>query len=270
MLWPVDLAVIYPHPRSGLPAWQPVAAALLLLGLSAVVVHQGGRRPWLPVGWLFYLVTLLPVSGIVQVGYHARADRFTYVPLIGVLVAIVWTLGDGVAGRGAARRPPHLLVALVVAACVALTWRQLGHWRTSVDLFSHVVAVTTDNSRAHYNLGTALEELGDTEGAATHFRETIRIEPGFAEAHFNLTRITMRRGDLDAAAALAREERERWPTHPHTYVDLGAVAALQGRDEEAIRWFEEALRLDPESGDARHNLEVLRARQGLPTSSGVR
>ena len=287
MLWPVDLAVIYPYPRN-LPVWQPIVAAAIVVAISLAAIRAGRSRPWLPIGWLFYLIGLAPVLGLVQVGYHARADRFTYVPMIGLFIIVAWGVPDLVEwiGRGTttAETPPArgrrsradrrrgsttaahdpllgglaIIVVLVLAAC---TWRQVGYWRSSIDLFTHTVAVTADNGYAHYNLSTAYQERGDVERTLVHLREALRINPRHAEAHFNLTRLMMKQGNLDEAAALVREGRTTWPSNPNTFVDLGVLAVLQGRSDEAIEWFTEALRLSPDLPDARHNLEALQAQK---------
>jgi tetratricopeptide (TPR) repeat protein len=282
MLWPAGLAVIYPYPRAGIPLWQPIGAALLVGGVSAAALRSRERRPWLAVGWFFYLVTLVPVLGLVQVGYQARADRYTYVPLIGLFVVVAWGLPELVrsiagdrssprgraqarrrgAGPSAAAAPEHApLLATVAALAIAVlsirTWVQVGHWRSSIDLFTHAIRVTTDNAYAHYNLSTAYQERGDVERAVVHLREALRVHPRMAEAHFNLTRLLMKLGRLDEAAVLVAEEQAWWPSDPHTLVDLGVLAVLQGRTDDAIARFTEALRLAPDLPDARHNLEAL-------------
>ena len=282
MLWPVDLAVIYPYPRAGRPLWQPIAATATLAVVSFAALRSVRERPWLAAGWLFYLVTLVPVLGLVQVGYHARADRFTYVPLLGIFVIVAWGVSDRFGRAGVATAPapsrasrrdktkarstPSVpagarglaaVAATIVVVLSVLTWRQVGRWRSSIDLFSHAVAVTSDNAYAQYNLSTAYQEAGDAERTIVHLREALRIHPELVDAHYNLTRLLMKRGQLDEAATLVREQQRLWPSSPHTMVDLGVLAVLQGDNDAAIRWFTEALRLSPDLPDARNNLQAL-------------
>jgi Flp pilus assembly protein TadD len=283
MVWPVGLSPIYPYPRDGIPLWEPMGALVLVLAASVAAVLGRERRPWLAVGWCFYLVTLLPVLGFVQVGYQARADRYTYVPLLGLFVIVAWGVPElarslrsttpASRGRAAARRrsaaTDHGPVLLVLAAIVLLalsirTWTQVGYWRTSVELFSRAIQVTTDNAYAQYNLSTAYQEQGDDARAILHLREALRIQPQMREAHYNLARLLMKSGRLDEAAPLVAEEEAWWPNDPQTLVDLGVLAALGGRTDDAIRHFTEALRLQPDLPDARHNLDALMAGRAAP------
>jgi tetratricopeptide (TPR) repeat protein len=285
MAWPAGLSPIYPYPRDGIPLWQPMGALLLILAASVAVFRERERRPWLPVGWSFYLVTLVPVLGFVQVGYQARADRYTYVPLLGLFVIVVWGARELARsfrptapeprGRAPARRraaapaaehgPALVVLATIVLVALAIrTWTQVGYWRGSVELFTRAVQVTTDNAYAQYNLSTAYQERGDDAQAILQLREALRIFPRMREAHYNLTRLLMKSGRLDEAAPLVAEEEAWWPSDPQAHVDLGALAALQGRTEDAIRHFTEALRLQPDLPDARHNLDALTAGQFNP------
>jgi hypothetical protein len=176
MVWPAGLAAIYPYPRGGIPLWQPVGALLLIVGASVLAFRERTQRPWIAVGWCFYLVTLAPVLGLVQVGYQARADRFTYVPLLGLFVIVAWSVSElaratsTAPARGRARRPaPRADRTPVVATLAAMAlgllcfraWTQVGYWRSSTDLFTRAIQVTTDNAYAQYNLSTAYQEQDD-------------------------------------------------------------------------------------------------------------
>src|SRR5208337_1542954 len=157
MLWPRNLAVFYPHPLSGFPGWQIAGAGLLLAGVTALVLRGARRYPYLPVGWFWYLGTLAPVIGIVQVGAQAMADRYTYLPLIGVFIILAF----GAADLGAGRRPRQLALAasfsLALLACLIFSWRQAGYWRNSQTIFTQDLAVTGNNSIAYSNLGRAYD-----------------------------------------------------------------------------------------------------------------
>jgi len=220
-IWPQKLAILYPHPGQSLPMWHAALAGLLLVVISTVVIRAGRRCPYLPVGWLWYVGTLVPVIGLVQVGEQAMADRYTYVSLIGLFIIIAWGVPDLTAkyhyGKSAlALAAASLLVALMV--CSSL---QVKHWKNSVTLFEHTVSVTANNPTAHYNLSLALGKKGMLQESMKHSYETLRIRPNYADAHNN----------------------------------LGVALTKQGRLQEAVFHFTEALRINPEYGKARRNLD---------------
>lgn len=269
MLWPRRLAVFYP--RSHPPLWQPVVGAILLVAVSVVAVRLARSRPWLPVGWFWYLVTLLPVIGLVQVGLQARADRYTYVPLIGLFIVVAWGVPDllhRLAPRAALAAPLATAAVLVALALGAATSVQLGTWRSSIDLFTHALDVTESNAFAHFNLADAYSTQGNDEAELAHLREAVRIDPHFAEAHFNLTSALMRRHQVDEVAALCREEQALWPTEERTLVNLGILELLRGNFDEAESRLLEALRLYPDSAVASHNLVVARAARARAAGEG--
>jgi hypothetical protein len=236
-IWPTGLAVFYPHPHASLAAATVIGSAVVLAAVTFWTIHVRRSRPYLLFGWAWYLVTLAPVAGIVQVGSQARADRYTYIPLIGIFLGAVWAISDRFSDR------PALLSGMTWAVLVMLgigAFVQVGTWRDSVTLFRHALAVTDDNAVAHNNLGTALLRLRLLSEAEEHFREAVRINPAFAEAHSN----------------------------------LGAALGRQGRTDEAIPEFERALELQPDYPEARLNLEraeaVKRRMRAKPTNQAGR
>ncbi len=241
-LWPSGLAAFYPHPGSELPLWRPLAGAALLLGLTALALRAAARRPWLIVGWLWYLGMLLPVSGLVQVGLQARADRYSYLPLIGLGIAAAWEVADRFA-RG--RRSRALLwagAALALLALAAAARLQVGHWRDTRALFARAVAVTLDNYLAHQALATLLLHDGSADEAARHFREALRIKPRWPGAHFGLAEALAAPGDLEAALARYQEGLRLTPRHARGRSGYGETLARAGRHEEAIGQYLRALR----------------------------
>lgn len=260
MVWPRKLAIFYPYPH-GL-SWQPVAAAALILAVSFAAIGLARGRPWLLVGWFWYLITLVPVIGLVQVGLQARADRYTYVPMIGLFMivawgmpAVVWRFVPGACARGS-------LAAAAVATLLALaasTFVQVGTWRDGVTLFTHAIDVTTGNVLAQYNLADALALRGDADGELLHLREAVRIDPRFPDSHFNLTSALIRQRKIDEAAVLCKQAQEFWPTEERTLVNLGIVELLRGNYDDAEKRLLDALRLYPDSAVAQHNLAVARA-----------
>jgi hypothetical protein len=217
-IWPARLAVFYPYPGASLSAWTAAGSALVLAGITLWTVRVRRSRPWLFFGWAWYVVTLAPVIGIVQVGWQARADRYTYVPLIGIFVSVVWFVSERFGHR------PVLVSRLATATLTGLglvALVQAGYWRASEPLFRHAIAVTGNNALAHNNLGFALLRRGLPSRAAAEFAEAVRIDPAYVDAHSNLGVALGRQGDLD----------------------------------DAIQEFHRALDLDPDDSEARHNLE---------------
>jgi protein O-mannosyl-transferase len=259
-IWPTGLAVYYPLVPTW-PWWQPALAGLLLLLLSLLAFKTALRRPYLLVGWLWFLGTLVPVIGLLQVSDQARADRWIYVPLIGLLIMVVWGAADFFStGR---RRPVAFTIcALVVAACAVTTHIQLRYWQTSETLFRHALVVTRQNYLAHLNLGAALalkHELGEAE---TQLGEALRLKPNSALAHYDLGNVLGLKGNLEGAADEYAKALELQPKYAQAHFNMGNVLALQRRFDEAKAHFLEALRLDPDYADAHIHLANLLVIQG--------
>lgn len=179
-VWPEKLACFYPHPGSSLPVMKAVAAAVTLTAVTIFAIALSRRRPWLATGWLWYLLTLLPVIGLVQLGWHAMADRYSYLPLIGIYLVVAAEAGSLAAGRAWRRAAAGLLAALVLVALTVTTWRQVGYWRNDLHLLIHALDVTEKNWFAHSNLGGAYIKRGRRDLAVFHFREAIRLNRIFA------------------------------------------------------------------------------------------
>lgn len=264
--WPADLAILYPMPR-GWPAWQVAGALGLLAGLSWLGARRLGREPWLAVGWFWFLGTLVPVIGLVQVGNQSIADRYTYVPLVGLFVALAWFLE---ALR--ARRPawsPGLVGAAVVALvlCAVGTHRQLPHWRDGVAIFEQAVRVTKDNYIALTNLGNNLARTGLHQRAIALYEAALRIRPDSVEAHYNLAASL---GDTGQAQAAERHYREalRWqPGYAKAHNNLANLLSDTGRIPEAIQHYEECLRRQPGNVEARFNYGITLADIGKPAEA---
>jgi tetratricopeptide (TPR) repeat protein len=252
-LWPADLAVLYPFART--TSWAVAAAAAAgLAGVTAWTLLRARRQPWLAVGWLWYLGTLVPVIGLVQVGIQSHADRYTYLPAIGLLVALVWSVGDRVSGPRA-RRAAAIATLAVLAALSTATARQVAVWKDTRTLFEHAVAVTRDNPAALERLGETLLEAGEIEPAIERFRESLRLAPDFLDAHNNLGSALGMTGRNEEALvhfrAALREKDAADIRH-----NLAFTLAKLGRVDEAIGEYEAALRLEPE----RHATLVMLAR----------
>jgi tetratricopeptide (TPR) repeat protein len=213
-------------------------------------------------GWLWYLGTLVPVIGIVQVGEQAMADRYTYVPLIGIFVAIAWGVADFASRSKAARLLVATGAACSIAGLFAVTTNQIRIWADSVSLFTHALAVTENNWTAHNNLGGLFSEEGKLDLAIPQFEETIRIRPEFAEGHYNLALALERSGRHGESIAEYGEALRLKPNYADAHYNLANALLQAGRLPEAIEHYEFALRLRPEDANFHNNLAIALNRNG--------
>ena len=257
-VWPSHLAVFYPYDET--PSWGPAAlAAALLVGITIVALAQLPRRPWIFVGWAWYLATLAPVIGFVQVGSQSRADRYTYLPLVGIFLAVVWLAAEA-AQRGRTPRHARIAVALaVLLACAVVSVLQLRHWRSSTTLFTHALEVTTGNFVAHTALGTELAAQGHLDASSEHYRAALGIFPDYILAHFNLGQNLSAQGRLSEAAAEFQAALHAQPGYTQARVNLAYALNRLGRPGEAAAQCERALETDPRSVLALNNLAWIRA-----------
>jgi tetratricopeptide (TPR) repeat protein len=261
MILPHNLAVLYPHPGMP-PVWQIAGGCLLLVFISFIAVKTLKWHPYFAVGWLWYLGTLVPVIGLVQVGLQSMADRYTYIPLTGIFIIIAWGVSDLAAGwrykkEGLAAASAILLLILIVA-----TWFQVGHWTNSITLFKHAINVTENNSVANNNLGTAFSGQGKVFEAIKHYTEALRIDPMYADAHYNLGNAFVRQGRISEAISHYTEALRIKPNDAEVRSNLGSVLFKQGRVDEAIGHYTEALRINPVCAEAHNNLGNVLADQG--------
>lgn len=261
-VWPAGLAAFYPHPEGSLPLARVAAAAVGLLAVTAFLfVRRERMRPQL-VGWLFYLGTLVPVIGLVQVGTQAMADRYAYVPLVGVFVAAAWA-GAALVARGLF--PKEVAAGLAAAALVALgvvTVQQTAYWHDSVTLFERAVSAEPRAWVAHYNLGNAYEDLGRHEDAVVRFRETVRLRPEFARAHNNLGNALDALGRTTEATPSYERAVQLKPDMAEAYNNLGIAYAAQGRHDAGQAALRTAIQLRPDFMEAHLNLSIELREQG--------
>ena len=254
MLWPEHLAAFYPHPKDTLAGWQVAGAGLLLTGLSALAMARLRRRPYLAVGWFWYLGTLVPVIGLVQVGDQAMADRYTYWPLIGLFLVAAWALADAVASWP---RLHWLLVpgaVLGVALCAFLTWSQESVWQNSITLWTHALEVTSDNATAHTNLGQALLDTGNLQEAEGHVREALRLDPAIFANYCNLGVILWKQGKHKEAVAWWEKTLRVAPNDLEAHVNLATAFEKHGMYQEALFHLRAILQLDPSNHEAYDDL----------------
>jgi tetratricopeptide (TPR) repeat protein len=262
MIWPGRLAVYYPHPLDNLPVWQMAGAILLLACITILVVRKARPHPYLIVGWLWFLGTLVPVIGIVQVGGQAMADRYTYVPLIGLFISIAWGVSSVVTRWPSQKAVVSALTVCVISLLTTSTWFQLRHWKNSMVLFEHALKVTSNNQLAHNNLGLALSKQGRIEEAVEHFSKALRITPQYVHAHINLANALKDQGNLRKAEDHYRQALGFVPDDATAKNNLGIVIAMQGRTDEGVALFSEVLRADPENAMAHNNMGIALAKSG--------
>jgi protein O-mannosyl-transferase len=263
MVWPAGLAVFYPHPGTTLPLWQPVLATVALAAITALVSRWGRLPPYAAVGWLWYLGTLVPVIGIVQVGSQAYADRYAYVPLIGLFIAITWTAAD-LAPR--LRLPNALLPSIAGGLFFSLTLcarHQVGYWRDSGTLFTHALDVTRNNGLAHNNLGAYLASTSRRSEAIAEYEAALRINGRAKESLCNLAKTLSELGRTDEAILYAQRAVEAGPTYSTAHTTLGNLMSRAGKTDQAITHYRRAQSLNPNSVEAHYNLGLLLESKGL-------
>jgi protein O-mannosyl-transferase len=260
-VWPRHLALPYPYPGAW-PAGMVLLAALVLAGVSVLAWRLRRGWPYAAAGWFWFVGTLVPVIGVVQVGPQALADRYTYIPLIGLFVVVAWLLPDllktwryhrvALAGTGSA----------AILLCVTLAMIQVGYWKDSETLFRHALTVTAGNYVAHDNLGDALADQGKREAARAEFAAAIKIKPGFAHPYSNMAKLAFGEGDFAAAAGWFRKALELDPGNAEIHSNLAAALASQNQPDEALAHYQEAIRLQPERFQAHSDLARLLLAQG--------
>jgi Flp pilus assembly protein TadD len=262
MVWPGHLAVFYPHPQNSLPLWQGVLAGFFLIIVSIIVVKLASRYKYGLVGWLWYLGTLVPVIGLVQVGEQAMADRYTYIPLIGLFIIIAWGFADLVDENRRKRNLLTLSATLLLLLLALCSWKHVRLWKNSVRLFEHALKVTSGNYVAHYTLGNALAQQGNLAEAMAHYQEALRMKPNHAEVHNNLGNALALQGNLAEAIAQYQESLRVFPRQGNTHRNLGVALDRQGRHKEAMRHYLEALRLNPQDAQSHNNIGVTLVEEG--------
>ena len=257
-VWPARLAVFYPYPDSLSLAGVAVALAVLL-SISSIALRLARHRPYVLFGWLWFLGMLVPVSGLVQAGPQAMADRYTYLPLVGIFVAVTWGAVDLVSDR----RALALVTWIVLPFCAVASRLQLRHWSSSSALFEHALAVTEANDLAHVNLGHALMEQGDVRGAARHYLEAVRLRPKSVPARFDAGIALAAMGQIEPAVEHLSEVARLAPEDAETQYQTGAALDRLGHTAEALERYRAALRLRPADSRARLALEAAEHRAPL-------
>ena len=226
VIWPSGLSILYPHPENTLAVWQGILCGIALMGIVTISIRLIRKTPYFAVGWFWYLGTMVPVIGIVQVGAQAMADRYAYVPLIGIFIIVAWGVPELLSKWHYKEKVLSALAGIIIFALLITTWKQVSHWKNSITVFKHAIRVTDKKypsfSLVHNNLGIALFAERRNEEAITHYKMAIELKPGYAEAHNN----------------------------------LGNALVQKGKIKEAINHYRETVRLRPDLVSARKNLEM--------------
>jgi len=226
MFWPSKLSSFYPYPENDLSVTQGIFCGMVLVGITFISIKLIRKAPYFAVGWFWYLGTLVPVIGIVQIGEHAMADRYMYIPLIGIFIIVAWGVPELISRWRYKEKVLSISVGIIIFTLLITTWEQVSHWKNSITIFKHAIRVTDKKYpnfvRIHYNLGNALSAERKIEEAISHYKMAIKIKPDYANAYNN----------------------------------LGAVLFYEKMTEEAIDYFKEAIRIRPDFIDAQKNLET--------------
>jgi len=262
MLWPLKLSIFYPYSHTAIISWQALGAAFFLLAMSLIVIWTSRRFPYLIAGWLWYLGTLVPVVGLVQVGLQSMADRYTYIPLIGIFIMIAWGVPQ-LLNRWYYRQAALAFVAAaVLCTLMAVTHQQVSYWRDSATLYKHAIEVTSDNNWAHYNLGLSLLDKGKLNDALPQFQEALRIAPNDSNTYLNIGVIYAKSGHYDKAVPFFSRALQLKPDSEKIHINLGNVFLTAGDIDRAFFHGQEAYRIKPDSPEVNFLLGKVFVRRG--------
>ncbi|MDZ4857402.1 MAG: tetratricopeptide repeat protein [Candidatus Hydrogenedentes bacterium] len=248
VIWPSPLAVFYPYPEPAWAMWTVAVALTILIGISLLALRMWKSRPYILAGWLWFVGTLVPVIGLVQIGAQAMADRYTYITIIGVFMMLVWGAGSFIGPR--AKPAAITVVALVLALCASITVTYAGQWRSSETLFRKTLEVTTNNFPAHINLGLALIDAGDMRGAAIEFEAATRVKPRVVEGWYNLGSAYYNLGEFGRAAQAFAAAANAAPSDADVHARMAATLVQLGRIDDAQKALDTALALEPQHSGA--------------------
>ena len=261
IFWPVDLAVLYPYDFS-LPAWKVIVSGIILMSVTLAVIYCIRKLPFLFVGWCWYLGTLSPVSGLVQVGAQAMADRYTYLPSVGIAIIISYSVASMVEQKYLRKEVVFFVAAIVLTAMIILTRVQCGYWKNSTVLFQHTLRLTKSNHIVHNNLGTTLLRQGKLEESIKHTSEAIRLKPNYEVAYFNRGTAYAGIGQLNHALKDFNETLRLDPRHVEALNSRGVVYARRGQYQTAIKDFNMAIDLANDYSDAYNNRAIVQINYG--------
>ena len=254
IFWPARLAVFYPHPENALPLWEIISSLLLLICITAVAIALRKQRPYLITGWLWYLGMLVPVIGLVQVGWQGRADRYTYLPQIGLYIAVTWAAADLTASWRRQRTIVSVAALIVVGVFSSCAFVQTAYWRDSETLFKHALAVTKNNDVAENNLGIVFLGQGKLDEAISLLQAAVALRSENSPAHENLAKALLQKGQVAEALLHYQKLLELQPDNIEVHNIVGTVLVQQHRVRDGVDEWQKVLAIQPENGNAMSNL----------------
>jgi tetratricopeptide (TPR) repeat protein len=267
MVRPTGLAVLYPFKQ--IPAWQAIGAFLIIAAITGVAAFCYRKQKYFAVGWLWYIGTLVPVIGLVQVGGQSHADRYTYIPLIGLFIIAAWGVANFCLSNQGLRFISSAVAIMLVAGMFAGTRNQVGYWKDSISLFGHALEVTEDNHVMHNNLGNALVKKRQYDVAIAHFRRALKINPDYSQAHNNLALALAQTGLLDEAIIHFRRALKINPDYADAHNNLGFALVKVGQLDGAISQYHRSLQINPNHPEAHYNLALALAKTGQLDEAAV-
>ena len=262
MFWPNRLAVLYLHPGDTIPPAKVLICGILLVLITAACIYLARRRRYLLLGWFWFVGTLVPVIGLVQVGSQAWADRYSYVPLTGLFIIVAWAANDLLAKQ---RYRKILLAApaIVIIISLAVAARvQLRHWQNGITLWDHTLKVAPNNAEMHNGFANLLLKNNNLDAAEFHYRRALGFDPGFVKAHYNLAYVLQVQGRIDQAVSHYRQTLKLKPSHADAHNNLGLALESKGRFDEAVYHYQQALQLKPNDHEVLYNLATALAGRG--------
>jgi protein O-mannosyl-transferase len=256
MLWPSGLAVCYPHPRAVLSDAPVVMCAMLFIVLTVLSIYIGRRKKYVAVGWLWYVGTLVPVIGLIQSGAQAMANRYMYIPMLGLLIIIGWAVKDFIVNRPRIRIAATAMGVIVLLSLLILTRMQVRHWQNTLTLFEYTLSVTEDNPVIENSYGVALFNEGHTEEAEPHLRKAVSLAPAFVVARNNLTKVYLKQGKLNEAIEHLNELIRHNEGTAEVYYNLAAALEIQKKYEDAIKNYAKSLELNPGDPDTNKRMGI--------------
>ena len=258
MLWPKGLAILYAHPGNTLAVWKGVLCGIALLVITTISIKLIRKAPYFVVGWFWYLGTLIPVIGFIPLGNHLIADRYAYLPLIGIFVIIAWGVPELLKEWHYRKNVLKASAGILILTLMPITWIQVSHWESSITVFKHAIKVTDKKypgfAAVHNNLGDALVAERKIEEAISHYKMAIKIKPDYAAAHYNLGIALVAEGKIEEAISHLKMAIKIKPDFAAAHNNLGLALVAEGKNEEAISHYKMAIKIKPDFAEAHYNL----------------